>query len=234
MPECEGSRRWEECKPCGRLTVHRRSNESNGWTCLICRNHKSDPNPFTKIWSLFNRESKMNNKLMKLIRKNCVQHNNIVLSSGKKSDVYFDLKKICFTDKGSKLIRKALKKELLNFNFDAIGGHSYGGMPLVCSLLQDFKNGFLVRKEPKEYGNKNLIEGAVSPGMKVAIVEDVVTTGGSVSKAIDAVSAFGMYVVAVVAVINRKEGGDELFSKLKIPFRYLFESEILLNGNKKT
>jgi orotate phosphoribosyltransferase len=72
--------------------------------------------------------------------------------------------------------------------------------------------GFLVRKEPKGNGTQRYIEGPVQPGMKVVIVDDVVTTGGSSLQAIDRVQEFGCEVVQVVAIVDRMEGGAANFA----------------------
>ena len=72
--------------------------------------------------------------------------------------------------------------------------------------------GFMVRKQAKGHGTKKYIEGPVSPGDAVAIVEDVVTTGGSSLEAIERAEDFGLKVVGVYAIIDRMEGGEEAFA----------------------
>ena len=81
--------------------------------------------------------------------------------------------------------------------------------------------GFLVRKEAKGHGTNRYIEGPVSPGDDVVIVEDVVTTGGSSLEAIERVEAFGLKVTRVVAIIDRMEGGAEAFAAKGYPFSSL-------------
>ena len=85
--------------------------------------------------------------------------------------------------------------------------------------------GFLVRKEPKGHGTNQYVEGPVKPGDRVAIVEDVVTTGGSSFQAIERVEAFGLKVAQVVAVIDRREGGAEAFAARGYPFASLLRIE---------
>jgi orotate phosphoribosyltransferase len=80
--------------------------------------------------------------------------------------------------------------------------------------------GFMVRKEAKGHGTQQFIEGPVEPGDRVAIVEDVITTGGSALKAIERAEAFGLHVTKVIGIIDRLEGGSQAF----VDRGYLFES----------
>jgi orotate phosphoribosyltransferase len=81
-------------------------------------------------------------------------------------------------------------------------------------------SGFMVRKEAKGHGTNQYLEGPVMPGDEVAIVEDVVTTGGSSLLAIERAEAFGLKVTAVLAIVDRMEGGAEAFRQRG----YRFES----------
>ena len=96
---------------------------------------------------------------------------------------------------------------------EAIGGMSIGADPITAAVVTMSAvrgtplAGFMVRKEPKGHGTNQYIEGPVQPGDRVAIVEDVVTTGGSSLQAIERAEAFGLKVVQVVAIIDRMEGG---------------------------
>jgi len=79
----------------------------------------------------------------------------------------------------------------------------------------------MVRKESKGHGTNQYIEGPVQPGEEVAIVEDVVTTGGSSLRAIERCEAFGLKVVRVVAIIDRMEGGRQAFEQAGYPLNSL-------------
>ena len=81
--------------------------------------------------------------------------------------------------------------------------------------------GFLVRKQAKEHGTGKLIEGPLEPGMTVAIVDDVATTGGSSLQAASAVDALGCRVACVVAMLDRLEGASAAFDARGLPFRAL-------------
>jgi orotate phosphoribosyltransferase len=79
----------------------------------------------------------------------------------------------------------------------------------------------VVRKEPKGHGTQRFIEGPVQPGEDVAIVEDVVTTGGSSLTAIQRAEEFGLKVVRVLAIVDRLEGGAQAFAERGYPFASL-------------
>ena len=98
---------------------------------------------------------------------------------------------------------------------DAIGGMAIGADPISAATItlagQRNQNllAFIVRKEAKQHGTGRQVEGPVQPGMKAVIVEDVVTSGGSALKAVDAVREFGLEVDKILAVVDRLEGGRE-------------------------
>jgi orotate phosphoribosyltransferase len=81
--------------------------------------------------------------------------------------------------------------------------------------------GFIVRKEVKQHGTGRQVEGPVQPGMTAVIVEDVVTSGGSALKAVDAARDFGLQVTEVLAVIDRLEGGREAIEAAGLSLRTL-------------
>ena len=106
------------------------------------------------------------------------------------------------------------------WNVDAVGGLTLGADPIAyaiahASAIEAEQTGatmvrsFTVRKEAKQHGTGKLIEGAFLPGDRVAIVEDVITTGGSALKAVEAVRAAGGIVTGVLALVDREEGGRE-------------------------
>lgn len=140
------------------------------------------------------------------------------LRSGAESDHYFDVKRVLLDPAGLSLASRCVVRVLCGLDrtggrLDAVGGPELGAIPLVGATIVGFSTqggesprGFMVRKATKEYGTGQLIEGDVRPGESVAILEDVVTTGGSVLKAIDAVEAAGARCRVVIAVVDR--GGD--------------------------
>jgi orotate phosphoribosyltransferase len=147
-------------------------------------------------------------ELKKLLKDTgAVKTGDFTLSSGKKSNIYIDCRKITLHPKGAKLIAKIILEKIKGLKVDAIGGLTLGADPITGAVvaLSDVP-GFIVRKKEKEHGTKQKIEGLLEPGWKVVIVEDVSTTGASALQAIEAVEAVGAKVVKVISVVDREEG----------------------------
>ncbi len=164
-------------------------------------------------------------RLKELLKKNSLKFGDFTLVSGKKSNYYFDSKLTTLTAEGSYLVGKCFF-EIIKANkikADFIGGMTLGSDPIVSAvaLISHLENkpinAFIVRKEPKSHGTKNFIEGLVEGGKKAIIVDDVITTGGSTLKAIEKAEQSGLEVVAVIALLDREEGGGEEISQ-KYPF----------------
>ena len=100
-----------------------------------------------------------------------------------------------------------------------------GGVLVAAAEKGRSLDGFLVRKEPKGHGTQRYIEGPVTPGSRVVVIDDVVTTGGSAIQAVDRIVEFGCEVVCVVGIVDRKEGGAANFAAKKLPFRSLLTIE---------
>ena len=171
------------------------------------------------------------NALIDLFRERALKFGDFTLASGKKATYYLDGKQITLHSRGLKLVSEGLWELLDDQQIDAVGGMSIGADPITAGVLsaaaeqgQDLL-GFLVRKESKGHGTNRFVEGPVQPGMKVAIVEDVVTTGGSSLLAIERVQEFGCEVVQVLAIIDRMEGGAEKFQSEGFDFQSLLTIE---------
>ena len=140
-----------------------------------------------------------------------------ILSSGKTSSYYFDSKPFTMDPKGSHEVGKYFFQKLSYTPVEAVGGMALGAIPIVGSVAQvSHLEGqplpaFFVRKEAKAHGTQNLIEGRFpsDPNTPVAILDDVVTGGGSILQAIDAVEEKGNPIVAVMCILDRNEGGRE-------------------------
>jgi len=159
------------------------------------------------------------NALITLIKNNALKTGHFVLASGKEASYYLDCRQVTLDGQGANLIAAGIL-ELLDGNMpDAVGGMAIGADPITAAVitLAGQRNlplrGFIVRKEAKQHGRGRAVEGPVEPGQSVVIVEDVVTTGGSSLKAIERVTAFGLTVNRVIAIVDRLEGGREAFAK---------------------
>ncbi len=167
------------------------------------------------------------NTLVALVREKALKFGDFTLASGKKATYYLDGKQVTLDSFGSKLIGEGLLDLALTWKPRAVGGMSIGADPITAAIItiagmrdQPLK-GFMVRKEPKGHGLQRYIEGPVAAGDEVVIVEDVVTTGGSSLLAIERAEEFGLKVKAVLAIIDRMEGGAEAFASRGYPFASL-------------
>lgn len=145
---------------------------------------------------------------------------DIVLASGKRSDFYIDGKQVTLDAEGLWLLARLMLEELRAFpDVTAVGGLTLGADPIAAAVAAlSFATGqnlraFLVRKEPKGHGTGSRIEGRLTAGQQVAIVEDTITTGGSARKAIDAVREAGAEPVVVLAVADREDPDAESFRR---------------------
>ena len=157
----------------------------------------------------------MKEKLKKLLFDvGAVKTGEFVLSSGKKSNLYIDCRKITLHPEGAKLIGKIILEKLKGIKVDAIGGLTLGADPITSTVvaLSDIP-GFIVRKKEKEHGTKQKIEGLLEAGWNAVVVEDVATSGASALQAIEAVEAAGAKVVKVISVVDREKGAREALIK---------------------
>ena len=144
-----------------------------------------------------------------------LKYGEFTLSSGKKSSYYFDGRLLSLNPEGANLIGKSLLPLIHKSSVEAIGGPTLAADPIVTAVsLASYAQGegipgFIVRKETKDHGTGQLIEGHITPGSKVAIVDDTCTTGGSLFHAIQAAESYGCEVVKVIAILDRREGGTE-------------------------
>lgn len=151
------------------------------------------------------------------LARGALKYGQFTLSSGKTSSYYFDGRLLSLDPEGAMLIGQALLPLIRQAEAQAVGGPTLAADPIVTAVAlasQEDGNGipaFIVRKETKEHGMGQLIEGPLVAGSRVAIVDDTCTTGGSLLHAIAAAEGLGCNVVKVIALLDRREGGgDEL------------------------
>jgi len=156
------------------------------------------------------------NKVLEIAkREGALIYGDFTLSSGKKSGHYFDGKKLTLSPEGAYWVGKALFEELAKIEVDAVGGLSIGAdfMAAAVTLVSHLEGkpipSFIVRDKPKEHGTKRKVEGHLKGGSRVAIIDDVITTGNSVRKAIETVEEVGCKVIEVLVIVDRHEGGSE-------------------------
>jgi orotate phosphoribosyltransferase len=167
--------------------------------------------------------------LVQEIKIKTLTRGDFTLASGIKSDYYIDLSKVVFGGRGFGLITDCIIHSICLNNINKIGGPAIGAIPIVVGLMcRCDMEGFIVRKQEKEYGKKDVIEGCLDKGDNVILVEDVTTSGNSLLKAVKVVQEFGCNVKQVVSVLDRNQGATELFEKENIPFKYLVSIDEVL------
>lgn len=171
-------------------------------------------------------------KLLKLLKELSYENKKVILSSGKESNFYIDVKQTALHPEGMYLLGKLLFETLqTGEKVKAVGGITLGADPLVCaiSLVSHLEKNplfaFIIRKEPKKHGTNAWVEGTknLSKNIPVAIVEDVVTTGASTKLAIERAKAAGYDVKRVLSVVDREEGGREAIEALGYSLETLFK-----------
>ena len=155
------------------------------------------------------------------------------LSAGGTSSYYFDGRIVTLDPKGAYYVARAFLPMLRAHSVDAIAGLTLGADPIVAAVaLLSYVDddgagvaGLIVRKEAKEHGGRRAIEGPLAPGMRVAVVDDACSTGGSLFRAIDAVEDAGCKVVLTLAIIDRHQGGSAELRRRGYEFRALLEAD---------
>lgn len=150
-------------------------------------------------------------KLVELLRERSFEKREVTLASGKKSNFYIDVKQAALTSEGHRLLANLLTYHIPGKLCQAVAGVELGGCSLASAVSMHTNYPALyIRKERKERGMKKLIEGDKSmfPGIRVVLLEDVITTGGSSLKAVEALRQAGADVTKIIAVVDRLEGGS--------------------------
>jgi orotate phosphoribosyltransferase len=178
-------------------------------------------------------------RLKEIILEKSYRKGSFKLSSGKESDFYIDGKQTTLSAEGGYLCGKLIFEIIKNHPtpISAVGGMTLGADPLVtaASIVSHLENApipaFIVRKESKGHGTGQYIEGLSNmvPGGSVALIEDVVTTGGTLIKVIERVEAQGFKVGLIITVVDRQEGGQEALAAAGYPMKAIFTRAELLS-----
>ncbi len=141
------------------------------------------------------------------------------LVSGRMSRFYVNCKPVTLSPRGMYLIGHLVFDHIRTLSVDAIGGMTFGADPMACAvafvsgMLENPIKAFSIRKTQKDHGIVRWIEGDVTPGERVVVIDDVATTGGSTIQAIERSRSEGLEVVRAVILVDRQEGGLENIRK---------------------
>ncbi len=168
-------------------------------------------------------------RLAELLAKHAVMRGDFVLTSGKRSSYYINIKKAYTKPEVLREIVEEVKRKLASLEYDYLAGVAVGAVPIVaCTALAVDKPFLIVRKEKKGYGTGAKIEGEWEKGRRVVILEDVTTTGGSVVSAAQALRAEGLICEDVVVVVDREEGAEEALRQAELRLLPLLRASELL------
>jgi orotate phosphoribosyltransferase len=182
-------------------------------------------------------------RLATLLRDHALVRESVVLASGRRSSYYFDARQVLLDPEGAALSGALAWDALRDAAPAAVGGLTLGADPLVCAVSaaawaeQRRVTGFFVRKEAKKHGLQQWIEGPfIEEGTPVAVVDDVLTSGGSLISAVEKARHAGGVVVAALVVIDRDEGGrDAAVAALgDAPLHALFKAPELLEAGRSS
>lgn len=177
-------------------------------------------------------------RLLELLTRHSFARKKVVLTSGRESDFFIDVKQTALLAEGHALLADALLAGVARLPqpVTCVAGVELGGCPLASAVaLRSFDRGapldaIYVRKEAKAHGSKRMLEGGshLPPGARVAVLEDVITTGGSTLRAVEQLRAHGLAVAGVVAVVDRREGGAEAIREAGVDLVALYGREDFL------
>jgi orotate phosphoribosyltransferase len=160
------------------------------------------------------------------LREHSLVIGEVTLASGAKAQYYVDARRALLRPAGFRAAGELIAAAAVEAGASAVGGPATAAIPPSCAALAvsagDDLVGFFVRGERKQHGLQRCVEGPVSEGDKVLVVEDTVTTGGSTVKAIEKIKQQGLEPVGVVAVVDRLAGGGEAIeAAAAAPYRAL-------------
>lgn len=180
------------------------------------------------IWATTADLITLRHKLLDLFCQLAYQEGDFLLSSGLRSSYYVNKMQVTLHPQGALAVGRLLFP-LLPVDTQAVGGLTLGADPIVTavSVVSVYENrpipALIIRKEAKGYGTKAYIEGPSLPeGAKVVVLEDVVTTGQSALKAVERLKDAGYTVNQVISLVDREQGGGELYQSAGLKFETLF------------
>jgi orotate phosphoribosyltransferase len=183
-------------------------------------------------------ESPDRDPLRRMLLERSMRFGEFVLSSGITSNYYIDVRKTSLHPQGLRWISQLFWEQLESEGVTAVGGLTMGADPLVAGLmLHSLKagrplDGFLVRRSAKDHGTLGQVEGNLAGHKRVAILDDVITSGESALVAAEAAESYKAQVVRILAVVDRNQGAAQIFQQRGYPFTPLFTVNDLLPAER--
>lgn len=177
-------------------------------------------------------------RLKALLVERSVRVGDFTLASGARSSYYVDARRTSMSAEGQFLIGK-LAWEMVRRNIPSVthvGGLTMGADPIAYAIAhRSWMEGspldaFSVRKQAKQHGTGQRIEGGLPTGARCLVVEDSMTTGGSALEAIEAIRAHGATVAAALTVVDREEGAGPALAAQGLTLLSLFAGRELLDA----
>ena len=162
------------------------------------------------------------------IKTQALKKGNFLLSSGMESKYYLDMKMITLYAPSRRYVTARIIKELECSDIEVLGAIGVGGLSMTAAV-QGYST-VLIRQNIKEHGTKKKIEGHAYPGMRMLLVDDVVSTGKSIVNATQLVRDAGGIIEKVFVIIDREEGGEELIKETGVNFSSLFKISDIMNA----
>ena len=174
-------------------------------------------------------------RLKELILRDALQFGDFTLASGKKASYYLDCRKLTLEGEAANLVAAGVLEKLSENVPDCVGGMAIGADPITaavitCGWQQGIAlQGFIVRKEAKEHGTGQRVEGPVKSGQTAVMMEDVVTTGGSSLRAIQFAREHGLVVERLITIVDRGTNSSDVFAAVDVQFDSLFHVNELID-----
>ena len=199
-----------------------------------CRLRRSLPSFLSSMYLFIVMSS--NSRLRRLLAERSVKSGDFTLASGRRSRYYVDARLTTMRGEGQVLVGEVCWHAIQEAGWapDFVGGMTLGADPVAYAIANHATrsgrtlDAFTVRKEPKGHGTGRQIEGGLPAGAKVVVVDDTVTSGGSLLASVQVVVRHGAIVVGVLALVDREEGGRELLRGAGYDLRAVFAARDLV------
>lgn len=177
-------------------------------------------------------------RLVRIIRQESVRRGDFLLASGRRSNVYVDLRRTTTHPEGAALVARLMIDALAGADVERVGGPTLGADPILGAIAALSMSTdrplpvFIVRKEQKQHGTGVAIEGQFRAGARVAILDDTVTGGGSLLHALDVAREAGAEIVRVLTVVDREAGGGAAIAARGHELHALFTLKEILDDER--